>query len=108
LKNAGKSSFPRCRSGFTRSIGAAVAIAAATFMAFAIIIALAAGAPNSLQFFEDIFPGFDLGTGGFSAGLLLKLAAGLLWAAAFGFLLGAFTGLIYNWRVQKYVVTHNH
>ncbi|MFQ5823291.1 MAG: hypothetical protein ACE5JB_04480 [bacterium] len=79
-------------------LGLAIGIAAAVFMLFSIIIALAIN-PTGMKLFEDIFPGFKLEPN------VGSIFIGLLWSFVAAFVFGTFTGLIYNWRLLKYVVT---
>ncbi|MDZ7292258.1 MAG: hypothetical protein ONB44_15870 [candidate division KSB1 bacterium] len=77
-------------------LGLAFGMAAAVFMLLAMLIAVAKGNPASMNFFEDIFPGFNLKTVG---GIFLGLVGSFVAA----FILGFLTGLLYNWRVRRRV-----
>ncbi|MFQ5864369.1 MAG: hypothetical protein ACE5IW_03975 [bacterium] len=78
-------------------LGLAFGIAAAVFMLLSMIIALAVN-PTGMKLFEDIFPGFRLEQS-FGAVLI-----GLLWSFVTGFVIGTVTGLLYNWRLKRYVI----
>ena len=80
-------------------LGVAFGITAMLFMITAIAISLAVS-PAGMQFFEDIFVGFDIAN-------MTGRIIGLIWSFGTGFVLGTFTGFFYNWRLRRYVVrTH--
>ena len=76
-------------------LGLALGIAAAIFMLLAVIIALAVN-PGGMNFFRDIFPGFRLDS---FAGIII----GLIWSFLSGLVLGLLAGVLYNWRLRRYV-----
>ncbi|MFQ5708736.1 MAG: hypothetical protein ACE5HO_14870 [bacterium] len=85
-------------------MGLAIGIAAALFMLFYVVVALAVnklglGSAN-LGFFEQLFPGFHLGNtiGTVFAGTLI----GMIWSFGLGFLLGLLIGVVYNLRLKAY------
>ncbi len=73
-------------------LGLALGIAAALFMLFYVILVLlinlsmVSGA--TLQFFVDIFPGFNL--------TFVGIIIGIVWSFVLGFVFGIFLGLGYN------------
>ncbi|MFQ5710119.1 MAG: hypothetical protein ACE5HO_21910 [bacterium] len=77
-------------------LGLALGIAAALFMLIAMLITSAVN-PSGMKLFEDLFAGFNLAT--FSGRII-----GLIWSFGSGFLLGTFTGLLYNLRLRRYFV----
>lgn len=88
-------------------LGLAFGIAAALFMFFYTIITLAVNklgsATASLVFFEQIFPGFHLGST--LSTFILGTFVGLIWSFVLGFVLGTLIGFVYNLRLKRYVVS---
>jgi len=80
-------------------LGLALGLAATVFMLFAMLVTMAANHPESMTFFKEIFPGFGLDS---VTGVFL----GLLWSFIAAFVIGFFTGWLYNWRVRRYMAEH--
>ncbi len=76
-------------------LGLAFGLAAAVFMAIAILLAKFANA-GSTSIFEGVLPGFSLTS--FSG-----IVIGLFWSLAGGFVIGVLTGVFYNLRLRRYV-----
>ena len=81
-------------------MGFAFGITAGVFMLVYIVVALIVNATGishvSLQFFEQILPGFQLNS-------ILGCLLGIFWSLVGGFVIGFGFGFIYNWRLRSYV-----
>jgi len=74
--------------------GLALGVASAVFTLLAMLIAIAGGNTQGLEFFQTLFPGFN-------PEQKISLVMGIVWSFLYGGLGGFVTGVLYNWRVNR-------